>query len=157
MVPGDWPAVKKIYEEGITTGQATFEKEAPDWSAWDQGHLPEGRLVLAEEEEILGWAALSPVSSRCIYAGVAEVSIYMTGASRGKGLGYTLLQKLVEISEQQQLWTLQAGIFPENTASVKIHDRAGFRMVGKRDRIGRLNGFWRDNLLMERRSNKVGI
>lgn len=155
MTPGDWPSVRAIYEEGIATGDATFQTGAPEWDAWDAGHLQVCRLVLTEGKQVLGWAALSPVSSRCVYAGVAEVSIYVAAAARGRGLGRTLLQKLVEESEEQGLWTLQAGIFPENRASVALHQRCGFRIVGARERLGQMGGRWRDVLLLERRSQVV--
>lgn len=150
-----WPAVKNIYEEGIRTGHATFEKAAPEWSEWNQAHLEQPRLVALDNGEVLGWAALTPVSGRCIYAGVAEVSVYVSAAARGKGLGKGLLQHLVDESEKNGLWTLQAGIFPENKASVAIHESCGFRIVGVRERIGKMNGVWRDNLLLERRSNLI--
>jgi L-amino acid N-acyltransferase YncA len=157
MQPEDWPLVKAIYEEGIKTGNATFETAAPTWEAWHNGHIKECRLIAKEDEKILGWAALSPVSGRCVYAGVAEVSVYVSSEARGKGIGKRLLQKLIEESEANNLWTLQAGIFPENIPSIKIHESAGFRIIGKRERIGKMNGIWRDTLLLERRSNKVGI
>ena len=157
MQPGHWEAVKRIYEEGIRTGHATFETTAPEWATWDEGHLREPRIVAMEDGELLGWAALTPVSGRCIYAGVAEVSVYVSAAARGKGVGKSLLLKLVEESENKGLWTLQAGIFPENTASVKIHESCGFRIVGKREKIGKMDGVWRDNLLLERRSAVVGV
>jgi L-amino acid N-acyltransferase YncA len=153
----DWPLVKMIYEEGIKTGNATFETAAPAWEAWDNGHLKECRLIAKDGEKIVGWAALSPVSGRCVYAGVAEVSVYVSNNARGKGVGKLLLQKLIEASEASNLWTLQAGIFPENIASIKIHEAAGFRLIGKRERIGKMNDVWRDTLLLERRSDKVGI
>ena len=156
LAPGDWPAVRAIYEEGIATGNATFETAAPDWEAWDKGHLAAGRLVAleagADPERVLGWAALSPVSGRCVYAGVAEVSVYVAAAARGRGVGKRLLAALVRASEEAGLWTLQAGIFPENEASVALHRAAGFRVVGHRERIGRMGTRWRDVLLLERRS-----
>jgi L-amino acid N-acyltransferase YncA len=157
MEPADWPQVKNIYEEGIKTGNATFEKSAPQWATWDKGHLQEARIIAKENDNVLGWAALSPVSGTCVYAGVAEVSVYVASAARGKGLGKQLLQKLVEESEANNLWTLQAGIFPENIASIKIHEDCGFRVIGKRERIGKMDGVWRDTLLLERRSDKVGL
>jgi L-amino acid N-acyltransferase YncA len=157
MEPSHWQAVKEIYEEGIATGNATFQQSAPAWEAWDNDHVQHSRIIAKEGEEVLGWAALTPVSGRCVYAGVAEVSVYISSRARGKGLGKQLLQKLVEESEANNIWTLQAGIFPENVQSVKIHEHAGFRVVGFRERIGVLDGIWRDNLLLERRSNKVGI
>lgn len=157
MSPQDWPAVRSIYEEGIATGNATFETAAPDWAAWDAARRPDCRLIAREEETIVGWAALSPVSSRCAYAGVAEVSIYVASTARGRGVGRTLLQALVEASEVAGLWTLQAGIFPENIASLRLHATCGFRVVGRRERVGRLHGVWRDALLLERRSSRVGV
>ena len=159
LAPADWPAVRAVYEEGIATGHATFETAAPAWEAWDQGHLAAGRLVAldagADRERVLGWAALSPVSGRCVYAGVAEVSVYVAAAARGRGVGGRLLTALVRASEEAGLWTLQAGIFPENTPSVALHHAAGFRVVGRRERIGRMGSRWRDVLLLERRSAKL--
>ena len=157
MEPIDWEQVKAIYEEGIKTGNATFETIAPEWGEWDKNHLQENRIVAKKDERILGWAALTPVSGRCVYAGVAEVSVYIDGNTRGKGLGKQLLQKLIEQSEANNLWTLQAGIFPENAASIKLHEACGFRMIGRRERIGMMDGIWRDTVLLERRSNKVGL
>ncbi|MEL7118367.1 MAG: N-acetyltransferase family protein [Bacteroidota bacterium] len=156
MLSGDWQAVKKIYESGIATGIATFETAAPDWEHWNVGHLKFGRLVAIIDDKLVGWTALSPVSSRCVYGGVAEVSVYIDGAYRRKGLGKRLLNQLIIESEQNGIWTLQAGIFTENTASVKLHERVGFRMIGYRERIGKLNGRWKDNILLERRSKVVG-
>jgi phosphinothricin acetyltransferase len=152
----DWGQVRAIYLEGIATGHATFEIDAPTWEKWDAGHLREARLVAREEETILGWAALSRVSDRCVYGGVAEVSVYVGARGRGRGVGRALLEALVEASEQNGIWTLQAGVFPENVASIKLHLSCGFREVGRRERIGQLNGVWRDTLLLERRSRSVG-
>ena len=157
MQPSHWEQVRRIYLEGIATGDATFEADAPAWEQWDAGHLAEGRLVACTEESIVGWAALSPVSSRCVYAGVAEVSIYVSQGSRGQGVGAALLGALIQDSEAQGLWTLQAGLFPENTASLALHLRHGFRAVGRRERIGKMNGVWRDTISLERRSSIVGI
>ena len=160
LTAAHWPAVRTIYTEGLATGQATFATEAPTWQAWDASHLPTCRLVAvaaAAPAQVLGWAALSPVSSRCVYGGVAEVSVYVAAAARGQGVGRGLLAALVAESEGQGLWTLQAGIFPENTASVRLHEDAGFRVVGRRERIGQLHGVWRDTLLLERRSAVVGV
>ena len=154
MKPNEWPAVRAIYLEGIATGDATFETEAPDWERWDQNHLPSPRLVAKEGDRFLGWAALSPVSGRCVYGGVAEVSVYVTAAARGQRVCKALLAELVARSEAAGMWTLQAGIFPENKASVALHERCGFRHVGRRERLGQLAGVWRDVILMERRSSK---
>ena len=145
-----------IYLEGIATGNATFEKTAPEWERWDEAtspRLPPGSLAA---DEVLGWAALSPVSRRPVYAGVADLSIYVSERARGKGVGTALLSRLVEDSEREGIWTLQAGIFPENTASINLHQRAGFRVVGIRERVGSMDGRWRDVVLMERRSAIAG-
>jgi phosphinothricin acetyltransferase len=157
MLPEHWPSVKKIYEEGIATGNATFQTTAPDWQEWDAGHVKNSRLVCIENNEVQGWAALTAVSGRCVYAGVAEVSVYVAAAARGKGIGKKLLQALIEESEKNNFWTLQAGIFPENKNSVKIHEDCGFRVIGRREKIGQMNGIWRDTLLLERRSTITGI
>lgn len=156
MQTGDWEQVRSIYLEGIATGHSTFETDAPSREAWDAAHLGEPRLVARGGDEILGWAALSPVSSRRVYAGVAEVSVYVAEGGRGRGVGRALLEALVAGSERVGIWTLQAGIFPENAASVRLHLRCGFREVGRRERIGKLRGVWRDTLLLERRSQNVG-
>jgi L-amino acid N-acyltransferase YncA len=157
LQPTDWPAVKTIYEQGIATGNATFEAQAPGWEIWDTAHRPDCRFVAENEVgEVCGWAALTPVSGRCVYAGVAEVSVYVASAARGQGIGQALLERLVQASEEAGLWTLQAGIFPENTSSLRIHERAGFRMIGRRERIGQMQGQWRDTMLLERRSAAVG-
>jgi L-amino acid N-acyltransferase YncA len=153
----DWDQVREIYQEGIATGNATFQKEPPTWEDWDMGHILECRLVARLDGKVLGWAALSPVSSRCVYAGVAEVSIYVGQNSKGKGIGSKLLKSLIEISEQYGYWTLQSGIFPENISSLKLQLKFGFRKVGRRDRIGKMDGVWRDTILLERRSHSVGI
>jgi L-amino acid N-acyltransferase YncA len=152
-----WPAVREIYAEGIATGNATFETAVPDWSQWDAVHAEHCRLIARDGEEIVGWAALSPVSRREVYAGVAEVSIYVAEKSRAKGIGRGLLERLIEQSEKHGIWTLQAGIFPENVASVAIHKFCGFREVGLRRRLGQLAGVWRDVLLLERRSSRAGV
>ena len=153
----DWEQMRSIYLEGIATGQATFETTAPAWEKWDAGHLRQARLVARDEAgTVLGWAALSPVSDRCVYGGVAEVSVYVGERGRGRGIGRALLEALIEASEHSGMWTLQAGVFPENAASVKLHLSCGFREVGRRERIGKLNGVWRDTLLLERRSLNVG-
>lgn len=164
----DWPAVREIYREGIATGNATFETALPDWSKWNSSHRNDCRLVargpatgkvrgVAGKEMVLGWAALAPVSGRRVYAGVAEVSVYVAGAARGRGIGKALLLGLVEQSEAHGIWTLQAGIFPENAASLALHKSCGFREVGVRRRIGRLGEVWRDVLLLERRSSRTGV
>ncbi len=157
MRPEDWPAVRAIYEQGIATGNATFETSAPEWAQWDAKHLADCRLVARLGEDVVGWAALSAVSDRCVYAGVAEVSVYVAEAAWGQGVGRALLQTLVEASEQAGIWTLQAGVFPENTASLRLHERCGFRIVGRRQRLGQMHGVWRDVLLLERRSQNLGV
>jgi len=157
MSAADWPAVRRIFREGIATGHATFESEAPPWEAWDAAHLEEPRLVAEEDGEVVGWAALSPVSDRCVYGGVAEVSVYVAEGARGRGVGRALLSELVRASEEEGIWTLQAGIFPENRASIHIHERCGFRTVGVRERLGEMHGEWRDVVFMERRSDVVGV
>ena len=151
MRPVDWPAVCAIYVEGIAGGNATFETEAPPWDVWHAKHLERPRLVFTEPT-VIGWAALTRVSPRACYAGVAEVSVYVASAARGRGIGNQLLRELVTQSEANGIWTLQASIFPENEASVQMHLRNGFRIVGRRERIAQLNGAWRDTLLLERRS-----
>jgi len=157
MEANDWPLVSKIYAEGIATGFATFEKDIPTYEAWDSAHMKSCRLVAVKENEILGWAALSPVSSRCVYGGVGEVSVYVGQNGRGMGLGKQLMESLIEESEKEGLWTLQSGIFPENEGSIHLHKKVGFRFIGKRERVGKLDGVWRDNLLFERRSEVVGV
>ena len=170
MPPDLWPAVREIYREGVATGNATFETELPDWEKWDSSHRKDCRLIALEPfdedtEEVLisrnkltvlGWAALSPVSARRVYRGVAEVSVYVSAAARGRGVGKALLQALVQESEVNGIWTLQAGVFPENTASVALHKSCGFRKVGVRRQIGKLGDSWRDVLLLERRSPSIG-
>jgi phosphinothricin acetyltransferase len=149
--------VLSIYEAGIATGNATFQTTAPEWSEWDQSHIKNCRLVAVENNKVLGWAALTAVSGRCVYAGVAEVSVYVAPEAQGKGVGRQLLEELIKQSEQNNFWTLQAGIFPENTGSLKIHEHCGFRILGRRERIGKMNNNWRDTLLLERRSTVVGV
>jgi len=153
----DWTAVADIYKEGIETGNATFQQQIPSWEEWDQGHLPSCRILAIANQKIVGWAALSPVSGRCVYAGVAEVSVYVSESFRGLKIGSRLLDKLISESEAQQIWTLQAGIFPENKTSLKIHLQLGFRTIGFREKIGKMNAVWRDVLLLERRSQLVGL
>ena len=157
MKSTDWNAVRAIYEEGIATGHATFETEVPEWIEWDRSHLRDCRLVAKAKEQVVGWTALSPVSERCVYAGVAEVSIYITSSARGQGIGKTLLKALIDKSEKVGIWTLQAGVFPENTASIALHKACGFREIGYKSRIGQTGDVWRDVVLLERRSEVVGI
>jgi L-amino acid N-acyltransferase YncA len=157
LKPHDWPAVRAIYLEGIATGDATFQQTAPNWPEWDEGHLVRCRLVARCGSEVVGWAALSLLSKRPVYAGVAEVSVYVSENARGRGVGKALLADLVNASEQAGIWTLQAGIFPENRASLELHRRLGFRVVGTREKMGCMNGRWRDVCLMERRSAVAGV
>jgi len=156
MLDTDWAGVRAVYLEGIVTGNATFETSAPEWERWDMGHRRDCRLVAGDDAGVIGFAALSPVSARPVYAGVAEVSVYVAERVRGQGVGARLLEELVRASEAAGVWTLQAGIFPENAASLGLHARFGFRVVGTRERIGRRDGRWRDVVLMERRSTSVG-
>lgn len=156
LLAGDWPSVKAIYEEGIATRQATFETEPPAWEEWDAKHLRDARLVASADGRVVGWVALSPVSNRCVYAGVAELSVYIAEAARGRGVGKALLGAAIGESEARGFWTLQTGIFPENKASLALHEKLGFRIVGRRERIGKMDGRWRDVLLLERRSRIAG-
>ncbi len=156
MKAADWEQLLDIYLEGVATGQATFETEPPTWAQWDDAHLASCRLVARSRETILGWAALSPVSRRACYAGVAEVSIYVRARFRSQGMGEALLRALIECSEKDGIWTLQGSTFPENTASLRLQERCGFRVVGRRERIARHHGVWRDTLLTERRSSLAG-
>lgn len=151
MRASDWEQVRAIYLEGIRSGHSTFETDAPSWEKWDEGHHLFARLVMRDGETILGWAALSPVSKRHVYRGVAEDTVYVSESARGQGIGHALLEALIQQSEQNGIWTLQASIFPENEASVQLHLRCRFREVGRRERIAMLNGVWRDTLLFERR------
>ena len=163
MLPSDYPAVAQIYMQGIATGNATFQTTAPDWTVWDKEHLPYGRLVAENTEgsdlgKVVAWAALVPVSGRCVYAGVAELSVYVSEAARGLGIGRLLMEKLISESEAHGIWTLQAGLFPENISSVKLHEKSGFRRIGYREQVGQMSdGRWRDTLLFERRSEKIGV
>jgi phosphinothricin acetyltransferase len=158
MTALDWPAVAAIYADGIATGQATFETEVPSWAAWDAGHLDEHRLIGTDPAgTVLGWAALAPVSSRCVYAGVVENSVYVATLAQGRGVGRALLGRLVESAEQAGIWTVQTGIFPENVASLALHASVGFRVVGRRERLGQHHGQWRDVLFLERRSSVAGL
>ena len=152
MSASDWEQVRAIYLEGIRSGHSTFETEAPSWEKWDEGHLQVARLVMRDGEMVLGWAALSPVSKRHVYRGVAEVTVYVSEQARGQGIGRALLEALIDASEKNGIWTLQASIFPENVASVQLHLRCGFREVGQREKIAMLNGVWRDTLLFECRA-----
>jgi arsenite methyltransferase len=155
MRPDDWPEVERIYAQGIATGNATFETSPPGWDTWDARHLPEHRLVARSADGVIGWAALSPVSDRCFYAGVVEHSVYVDERARGCGVGRRLLEALCTRAEDAGIWTIQTRIFPENTASVALHAACGFRVVGVRERIGRLHGVWRDVLFLERRSPRI--
>jgi L-amino acid N-acyltransferase YncA len=157
MAPADWESVRSIYLEGLATGNATFETEAPCWEKWES-HLTFPRLVAISQPEgsVIGWAALAPVSSRAVYRGVAEVSFYVAGNFRGRGIGKSLLKQLIAQAEHKGVWTLQASVFPENIAGLALHKLCGFRVVGTRHRIGTLQGIWRDTVLLERRSEIVG-
>jgi L-amino acid N-acyltransferase YncA len=154
--PSDWPAVHEIYAQGIATRAATFETEPPTWEQFDAGRLPGHRLVAVEDGSVVGWAAVSPTSARECYAGVVEHSVYVAEEMRGRGIGLALLEALVESTEAGGIWTIQSSIFPENEASVRLHERAGFRVVGRRERIAKLDGAWRDTVLIERRSRDAG-
>jgi L-amino acid N-acyltransferase YncA len=167
MTPDDYPAVAKIYEEGIATGNATFQTTPTDWASWDNSHLALGRLIaqnienpdkLGTEGDILGWVSLVAVSSRCVYAGVVESSVYISESARGLGIGLLLMQRLIELTEAQGIWSLRAGVFPENIGSIKLHEKTGFRLVGFHEKVGQMSdGRWRDTLLFERRSQVVGL
>ena len=152
----DYAALSEIYREGINSRIATFEKDVPPWEVWDKSHLPNGRIAVYDTDEMMGWAALTGVSNRCIYAGVAEVSVYVGIKFRGQGIGEILLNGLIAHSEQAGIWTLQSAIFEENTRSIKLHQKCGFRMIGFREKIGKIDGVWKNNVLMERRSKTVG-
>jgi phosphinothricin acetyltransferase len=156
LAPGDWEAVRAIYLEGVASGQATFETEAPSWAQWDAAHHPFARLVARSAGAVVGWAALSPVSRRPCYAGVAEVSVYVAAAHRGRGIGEELLRALIAESERRGIWTLQGATFPENAASLRLQRTCGFREIGRRERVARHHGVWRDTILTERRSLVVG-
>ena len=150
-----WPAVERIYAEGLATGNASFETETPSWEEFRAGHLPGHMLVALDADTVVGWAVLSPVSDRCAYQGVAEDSVYVAEPGRGRGVGRALLTQLTCGAESAGIWTVQAGIFPENTASIALHHACGFRTVGLRGRLGRREGVWRDVLLLERRGSMV--
>ena len=157
MTAADWDAVRRIYQQGLDTGNASFETEAPGWQAWNaKYHAPHSRLVARDGSRVVAWAALAPVSPRACYAGVAEVSLYVADDCRGRGVGNKLLTALIESSEQNGIWTLYGSTFPENIASLRMQERCGFRLIGKRERIGKLKGVWRDTVLTERRSKSVG-
>lgn len=157
LLPEHWEAVRATFQEGIDGGMATFESAPPEWTGWDAAHRSDCRLVAVEGGTVVGWAALSPVSQRPAYAGVAEVSVYVARASQGRGIGRRLLAALVAASEDAGIWTLQAVVFPQNAASLAVHRSAGFREVGRRERIARLRGAWQDTVLLERRSPRVGV
>jgi phosphinothricin acetyltransferase len=153
----DWDAVRRIYQEGLTTGNASFETQAPAWEAWHAKHHPHSRLVARDDGRVVAWAALAPVSPRACYAGVAEVSVYVTDDCRGRGVGNKLLTALIASSEKNGIWTLYGHTFSENIASLRLQAACGFRVVGRRERIGQLNGVWRDTVMTERRSRVVGV
>lgn len=158
LEPDDWAAVREIYSEGIATGDATLETSPPEWETWDKSHTPDLRFVsVSDSGEISGWAALMPVSGRCVYAGVAEVSVYVGSRFRGQRVGDIILKHLIGQSEKSGYWTLQAGIFQENMASMKLHEKNGFRLIGYRENIGKMNGVWRSVNLLERRSKVAGM
>jgi L-amino acid N-acyltransferase YncA len=152
MTRGDWQAVEAIYAEGIATRQATFEAATPTWADFDTGRLPGHRLVAIDGDRVVGWAAVSPTSARECYAGVVEHSVYVSSDARGRGVGRALMEALVASTDEAGIWTIQTSVFPENDASVALHERVGFRVVGRRERIARLDGQWRDTLLLERRA-----
>jgi phosphinothricin acetyltransferase len=156
MQEQDWPDVVEIYRQGMRLGNATLETDIPSWEQWNATHLPGCRFVARQEGQIRGWAALTPASGRCVYVGVAEVSVYVSETALRQGVGTALLQALIEASECEGIWTLQSGILVENKASLALHARCGFRVVGRRERLGQLNGVWRDVVLLERRSQVVG-
>jgi len=155
LTPDDWPAVADIYWDGMRTGLATFETEVPSWDEWDAAHLPQHRIVAELDGEVIGWAALSPASTRRCYAGVVENSVYVAEAARSGGVGRLLLERLIKQARLAGLWTIQTSIFPENRASLALHERCGFRVVGLRERIAKRDGVWRDTLFLERRSEVV--
>jgi phosphinothricin acetyltransferase len=155
MLSSDWPRIRAIYAEGIAGGDATFETEAPGWEVWDEGHLVDLRFVALVGAEVVGWAAASPVSDRCCYSGVVENSVYVDPDYQGRGIGRLLLSALVAASEDAGYWTIQTGVFPENAASLALHAACGFRVVGRRERLGQLDGRWRDVMLLERRTNNT--
>jgi L-amino acid N-acyltransferase YncA len=155
MTRADWPAVEGIYADGIATRNATFDTAPPSWDDFDAGRLPDHRLVAVEAGEVVGWAALSPTSSRKCYEGVVENSVYVAASARGRGIGRALMEALIAGAEEAGLWTIETGMFPENEASLTLHERLGFRIVGRRERIAQLDGVWRDTILLERRSASI--
>jgi len=157
LIKDDFPELIEIYQQGLATNIATFQNDQPAWEEWNKGHLANCRIGIFENNIMLGWAALTPVSGRCVYAGVAELSIYIAAESRGKGIGILLMHELIVQSEAHGIWTLQSGIFAENKISIKLHEKCGFRTVGYREKIGQKNGIWKDTVLMERRSKVVGV
>ena len=157
MTPDSWPDVARIYLEGIATKQATFETKVPSWNAWDVAHRKDCRLVAKLNNKIVGWVALSNFSSRCVYAGVAEVSIYIDAEFRGQGIGNLLMEALIAASEEEGIWTLLSGIFPENSASIHLHKKYGFMIMGIEERIGKMDDTWRDVVKLQRRSKIAGI
>lgn len=157
MCPEDWPRVRAIYAEGLATGNATFETRVPDWAQWDASRLKECRIVARTPGgDVLGWAALGRTSRKKLLSGVAEVSIYVAESARRRGVGRRLLARLIDEADTTGLWMLQASVFPENEGTLRLHEQAGFRVVGRREQIAMLNGEWRDTLLLERRSRRVG-
>jgi phosphinothricin acetyltransferase len=157
FVKSDFPSVKDIYQQGIDSGEATFQEQAKDYDVWNEPLLPSCRLVSESNRQIIGWAALSSTSNQCVYSGIAEVSVYVSSNSQGLGVGNSLLEALIKASEEEGIWTLQAGIFPENKASIHIHSKNGFKVLGIREKLGQMNGIWRDIVFMERRSKVVGL
>ncbi len=157
FVKSDFPSVKDIYQQGIDSGDATFQEQAKDYDDWNESLLPNCRLVAENNGQVIGWAALSSASNRCVYSGIAEVSVYVSSNSQGSGVGNSLLDALIKASEEEGIWTLQAGIFPENKVSIHIHSKHGFKMLGIREKLGQMNGIWRDIVFMERRSKVVGL
>jgi len=157
MVPADWSKVADIYKQGIETGNATFQQFIPSWEEWNSAHVLNCRIVAEVDNEIAGWAALSSVSARAVYSGVAEVSVYVADKHRGQHIGTTLLESIIAESERHGFWTLQSGIFPENTASIAIHIKSGFREIGVREKVANMNNVWRNTVLFERRSTVTGI
>jgi len=155
LLPEHWPEVARIYADGIASGDATFETEVPSWEQWDRTHLRQHRFVASRDGRVVGWVAVGAVSERCVYDGVVENSVYVDAAARGQGVGRLLLERLIDSTEAAGIWTIQTGIFPENEASLRLHEGVGFEVVGRRKRLGKLHGAWRDVLLLERRSDVV--